>query len=120
MNEQHTAALLDAHDSLVAACLAGQLSLVEFLAAYDGFPQRYDLGRRPPGDEVGSPELFRKRIAFHAEVAKIVSVATSHGEAGEAGEELDRFLARVIVERIRQIVARYPHFEASSSGRTFR
>ena len=117
MNEQHTAALLDAHDSLIAACLAGQLSLVEFLAAYDGFPQRYALGRLPPGDDGSSPELFRKRIAFHAEVAKIVSAASSHGEADE---ELDRFLARVILERLRQVVARYPHFEASSSGRTFR
>jgi hypothetical protein len=66
MNELVIVALLDAHDALVRAAVAGELGFAEFLAAYDDFPQAYALdGHEATPEELAVLRCSLKRIAFH-------------------------------------------------------
>ena|ERR1700690_1795086 len=120
MNESEVNALLAAHDALVKACMDSILSFDAFVLAYNGFPQSYALD----GHEVQTPEergvlaMFRRRIAFHSRVAGVSSGVCSVGDDanplyGVAG----RFLPAVGLMRIRELVARYPEFEAAPEVR---
>jgi hypothetical protein len=97
-------ALLDAHDGLVCACLEGGLSLREFVAAYGDFPRNAGL----------APDhaMFGRRIAFHQEVAKIVSsVSAGPEEVLWPLDETGGFLAKAVILRLRQLIARPPDFK---------
>ena len=63
LTDTELAALLDAHDALVTACVEERLTLVEFLAAYNDFPRVYGLdGRTAGADE----HLVLRRAAHTA------------------------------------------------------
>jgi hypothetical protein len=114
VTESEISALLDAHDAVVKAFVDSNLTFSEFVCAYDDFPRNYMLDSRSgTADEPGILKFFRKRIAFHVRVSSVLSglrsaddpVDIPHGDAG-------RFLPAVGLMRIRELVARYPDFEA--------
>jgi hypothetical protein len=114
VNETEIAALLDAHDALVRACVDGSLPFAEFLAAYGDFPQNYALDGKSinPADR-GVLRLFRRRIAFHSRVASTLSglavvgnlADTPYGGAVGLPEKIG-------LMRLHALSARYPEFEA--------
>ncbi len=113
MLETELLALLDAHDALVAACAAGELSFSDFLSAYGGFPHNFALdGHESPHDELTLLKRFRQRIAFHFQVAGVLS-GVYPGFAGMLGEdnEVGRFAPAVGMMRLKQLAARHPKFE---------
>jgi hypothetical protein len=114
MNEVEIARLLDAHDALVAACVDRELPFIEFVVAYGDFPEGYGLdeGTAAPETRAILP-LFRKRIAFHRHVARVLS-GFRQGPKYEAPDNLGGFLQQAIMIRLREIVARYSDFQAES------
>jgi hypothetical protein len=61
--------------------------------------------------------LLHKRVAFHRQVAAVIS---GLGEAAEIGSPEDSgvgdFLPVVGLMRLRELVARYPQFEMTGGG----
>jgi hypothetical protein len=122
MSVPEIGALLDAHDMLLGACLDGSLSLQEFVAAYGQFPRGYALDIPDAGGQAPEAmELYRKRIAFHRDVAKVVA-SVSGGPIPDLGLSDDLaatddggFMARAVILRLRQLVARHPGFTAQLS-----
>lgn len=116
MSESEIHALLDTHDALVRACLDGQLGFGEFLAAYGDFPAGYGLDEQTAStDQRAVLNLFRKRIAFHVLVAGVLSgLRATSGSSVYA--DVERFLPTVGLMRLRGVVAKYPKFEAETSG----
>jgi hypothetical protein len=106
-------ALLDAHDTLVKACVDESLSFTEFLAAYGDFPQNYALlgqGKDPPDRDV--LRLFRRRIGFHARVADVVSGLGSIDDVNTPFGGTGNLASKIGLMRLRALVARFPQFEA--------
>jgi hypothetical protein len=124
MSVTEIGALLDAHDVLVSACLDGSLSLQEFVASYGQFPQGYGFNSAGANGEVREAlALFRQRIAFHQDVAKIIAslgdgpmsdgLAQDFGSMDEIGStEGGGFMAQAVILRLRQLAARHPGFSA--------
>jgi len=104
-------AALDAHDALVRDCAEGRLTVEEFLDAYGDFPRVY------ASEERDVLRLFRKRVAFHRQVAGVISGLRGSAELrsmkdGKVGD----LLPLVGLMRLRALVARYPKFEATGGG----
>jgi hypothetical protein len=58
--------------------------------------------------------LFRKRVAFHKLAADVISGCRGAAELGSLEESgAGNFLPSVGFMRLRQLVARYPDFEAT-------
>jgi hypothetical protein len=115
MTESEVKALLDAHDALVTACLDSSLTFAVFVSAYDGFPNNYALD----GHEAVTQQertvlaLFPRRIAFHLRVAGVLSqVCSDEDNSNPSYAAARRFLPDVGLMRLRELVARYPGFEA--------
>jgi hypothetical protein len=126
MSASEIDALLDAHDVLLSACLDGGLSLQEFVAAYGQFPHGYGLDSAGAAEETHEAlPSFRKRIAFHRDVAKLVA-SMHHGPLGDA--PMDEFggpdalgstagggfMEKAVILRLRQLVARHAGFTAGA------
>jgi hypothetical protein len=110
-------AALDAHDALVRDCAEGRLAFGEFVGAYGDFPRGYGLEEAASPREREALRLFRKRVAFHRQVAGVMSglrgiADLGSPEEGGAGE----FLPVVGLMRLRELVARYPDLEATGNA----
>jgi hypothetical protein len=108
-------AALDAHDALVRDCAEGRLTFEEFLGAYGDFPRG-----SASEEDTASPEerevlrLFRKRVAFHRQVAGMISGLRGSAELGSMMDgAVGDLLPLVGLMRLRELVARYPKFEAT-------
>jgi hypothetical protein len=115
MTESELTALLDAHDVLVKSCIDSTLPFAEFLALYNDFPHAYALdGHEATLDGRAALQRSRKRIAFHFQVAGILSGLCSEADSenGLYGE-VGRFSPTVGLKRLRELVARHPDFEAA-------
>jgi hypothetical protein len=121
MSVTEMGALFDAHDVLLSACLDGSLSLQEFVAAYGQFPRGYGFDVAAAGGEAGDAlSLFRKRIAFHQDVARLVASVSDSPMPGlgsmavlaSAGAGAEGFMAQAVILRLRQLAARHPGFTA--------
>ena len=120
MIESELTSLLDAHDALVKACVDGALSFSEFLTSYGEFPHNFALdGHESTGDELALLKRVRQRIAFHFQVAGVLSGVYS-GFAGMLGEdnEVGRFAPAVGMMRLKQLVERHATFEAPGPGKS--
>jgi hypothetical protein len=113
MNDAEITALLDAHDALVTAVVAGDLPFAEFVAAYGDFPTyALDVAKAAPDTE---PVLrrVRSRMEFHRQVSGVLAGVRSGQSAAIAiPDAAGGFLASAVFHRLRQLVARYPHFKA--------
>jgi hypothetical protein len=118
MNDAEITALLDAHDALVTAVVAGDLPFAEFVAAYGDFPTyALDVAKTEPDTE---PVLrrVRSRMEFHRQVSGVLAGVRSGESAAMAiPDAAGGFLASAVFHRLRQLVARYPDFKAEP-GRT--
>jgi hypothetical protein len=114
MTESEISALLDAHDALVRAYVDSSLSFEEFVLSYGDFPRIYQLvGDSGTTEDRVILRLFRKRIAFHSRVAGVLSGLRSADDPADIShDDANRFLPAVGHIRIRELVARYPDFEA--------
>lgn len=113
MSEAEINALLDAHDSLVKACVVGELPFAEFLSAYGEFPHNFALDRHESsGDELALLTRYRQRIAFHFQVSGVLSGVYS-GFADTLGEDnaVGRFSPAIGMMRLKQLAEQYPEFE---------
>jgi len=110
VTEAEIAALLDAHDALVKACVDSRLTFEEFALAYGDFPGGYARAEDTAGVEERSVLWrFRNRIAFHGLVSRVIGVRGS-GAVGISDSELQCFMLRVGSARLRELVGRYPEF----------
>jgi hypothetical protein len=110
--ESEFAALFDAQDVLVAACVGGQLPLAEFVAAYGNFPTyALEMAKTAP-DAAAVLRRFRGRIEFHRQVSQVL--AGMGGGQGAMGvpEGAVSFWGVAAFQRLRQLVARYPDLAA--------
>jgi hypothetical protein len=114
MTESEVGALLDAHDALVKACADSVLTFSEFLLGYGGFPNNY-AGAKVPENARGVLRFFRKRLAFHFQVAGILSGLRAGDHSASLYGDSDRFIPTIGLLRLRALVARYPDFEAESN-----
>ena len=105
--------LLDAHDALVAACVDGTLSFDEFVLAYGDFPGGYSLEEDASADTRAILPFFHKRIAFHRQVAGVLSGFRQTSEHA-IPDHAEKFLQKAVFLRLRQLVDRYPEFKAES------
>jgi len=104
MTDAAVTAALEAHDALVTACIQGTIGFDEFVMAYGAFPETIR-------KEVGGLEGFRQRMAFHAEVARILSgLAASHQDAGLQGGA-EGFIEKAVLLRLRQLLERHPELK---------
>ena len=113
MTDAEIAALLDAHDSLVTACIDGSLPLFDIVAAYGGFPRSYALDERGAVGRALLPSL-QQRVAFHTQVAGVlagVQLLPEDGDGGDTAGGAGDLMPRVVVMRLRQLLARYPEFK---------
>jgi hypothetical protein len=122
MSTTNFRAALDAHDGLVRDCAEGRLTFAEFLGAYGDFPRGYGLAEGTAGaDGHEAVRLFRKRMAFHRQVAGVIAGLRRAPELGApelgAPEEsgVGDFLPVVGLRRLRELVTRYPGFEATAA-----
>jgi hypothetical protein len=94
----------------------GRLAFAEFLGAYGAFPRGYDFQENSSG---GRPAfgLFRKRVAFHRQVAELISMLRRGGELGslEASGAGD-FLPAAALMQLRRLTVNHPEFEAPGEG----
>jgi hypothetical protein len=118
MNATAIRGILDAHDALVRDCAEGRLALGEFLAAYGDFPRGYGLEEDTASAEQREVlRLFRKRVAFHRRVAGVISGLRGTPEIGSPEDSgVGDFLPAVGLMRLRELVTRYPKFEARGGG----
>jgi hypothetical protein len=115
MTEPEVKALLDAHDALVKAYLDSSLTFPVFVSAYDGFPHNYALDGHEAATQQERTVLafFPRRIAFHLRVAGVLSqVCSDEDNSNPSYAEARRFVPEVGLMRLRELVARYPDFEA--------
>jgi hypothetical protein len=119
MTESELTALLDVHDALVKSCVDSVLPFAEFLALYNGFPQSYAFdGREATADERALFKRSQRRIAFHFQVAGVLSGVCSEPDlANELYQEAGRFAAAVGLMRLRELVRRHPDFKAEPGSR---
>jgi hypothetical protein len=116
MTESEVGALLDAHDVLVKACVDSVLTFSEFLLGYGDFPNNYALdAQKVPENARGVLRFFRKRLAFHVQVAGILSGFRAADDSASLYGDPDRFTPTIGLLRLRALVARYPDFEAESN-----
>ncbi len=115
MNAGEIQGLLDAHDTLLAACLENRLALGNFLAAYGDFPDGIGLGTDAAADTRKILPLFTKRIEFHRQVASVLAGLRRTPENALA-EELRVFLQRGIMQRLQALVSKYPEFTADRNS----
>ena len=110
MIESELAALFDAPDVLVTACVGGQLPFVEFVVAYEDFPTyALEMAKTAP-DAAGVLRRFRARIEFHRQVSGLLAgVGGGEGAMG-VPEGAASFLSVAAFQRLRQLVARYRRF----------
>jgi hypothetical protein len=118
MTESELGALLDAHDALVEACVAGRLPFAEFTMAYGDFPQEFGLD----GDKASTEwrrivERALPRVEFHRRVASLLPGAAldthvRNGPSGDAGG----FLEKAVFLRLRQLLERYPGCRVAGAG----
>ncbi len=115
MTESEIEGFLDAHDALIRACVDSQITFTEFLAAYGDFPHNYALD----GHETATEEdramlaMFRRRIAFHLRVSKVVSgICSDQNYTNPLYADAGRFLPAVGLQRLRELVEKYPDFQA--------
>ena len=109
MTESELVQLLKVHDAMVQSCVAGDLSLGEFLKRYDDFPQRYALDGHE-ADEVEG-EILRRHspgVAFHLGVLNALS-GLCREEDAERPEYLraGRFGPIEGLKRLRQYVQQH-------------
>ena len=109
MTESEIRTLIDAHDGLIRACVDSQLAFEEFVAAYGDFPAALDEDARS-ADGGGMLRLFAGRIAFHRRVAGVISGLRVEADSPGMETEVARFMPIVGLMRLRELVARYPHF----------
>src|ERR1700722_5424952 len=114
MTESEVGALLDAHDALVKACVDSVLTFSDFLLGYGDFPNNY-AGAKVPENARGVLRFFRKRLAFHFQVAGILSGLRGGDDPASLYGDPDRFIPTIGLLRLRALVARYPDFEAESN-----
>jgi len=114
MNESELVAPLDAHDTLVKSCVESALPFDEFLALYNGFPHAYALdGHEARPDERALLTRSQKRIAFHFQVANVLSGLASRADlANRLYEEAGRFAPAVGLMRLRALLRHHPDFKA--------
>ena len=112
--ESEMSAVIDAHDALVRAYVDSSLAFDEFVSAYGDFPRNYSLERESgTREEWAALRFFRKRIAFHVRVSGVLSGLRSADDPADIShDDANRFLPAVGLMRIRELVARYPDFEA--------
>jgi hypothetical protein len=115
MSTTEIRAVLDAHDALVRDCAEGRVAFGMFLATYGDFPRAYGLEEGTASAEGRERlRLFRKRVAFHRQVAGIISGLRGTAKLGSLEESaIGDFLPTVGLMRLRELVARYPNFEAA-------
>ena len=118
MSATAISAALDAHDALVRDCAEGRLTIGEFLGAYGDFPRAKGLEEgTASAEEREVLRLFRKRLAFHRQVAGVILGLRGTAGLGSLEESgVSGFLPTVGLMRLRELVARYPGFEATSDG----
>lgn len=111
VTDSELAALFDAHDALVAACVGGQVPFVEFVAAYGGFPSyALDMAEASP-NAAAALRRFRGRIEFHRQVSGVLAgVGGGQGAMG-LPDGADTFLGVAAFQRLRQMMVRYPGFK---------
>jgi hypothetical protein len=114
MKDSELTALLDVHDSLLKSCVDAKLSFEEFLALYNDFPNRYSLnGHEAKGEELEVLRRSRRRIAFHFQVAKVLSGTYAVADVGNSlYEEAGRFAPAVGLMRLKELMGRHPDFKA--------
>jgi hypothetical protein len=105
-------AALDAHDALVRDCAEGRLTFAEFLSAYGDFPWGYASDEHTASaEEREALRLFRKRVAFHRQVAGVIAGLRVVGDVGSLQREVGEFMPKAGLARLRELVARHPGFE---------
>jgi hypothetical protein len=107
-------ALLDAHDALVKSCVDSVLPFAELLALYNDFPHLYALdGHEATTDERAVLQRSRRRIAFHFQVANVLSGLASEADLGNRlYKEAGRFAPAVGLMRLRALLRQHPDFKA--------
>jgi hypothetical protein len=117
MTDEEVGALLDAHDVLVRASVSGELAFHEFVAAYGAFPQGYGLDD-PSAEWRAVLARVGRRIAFHRQVAGVLSGVGSAPSAGSGpAGGVEDFLPRAAFLRLRQLVLQYPDFKSDIRAR---
>ena len=118
MSRTEIRAVLDAHDALARDFAEGRLTFGEFLGVYGDFPRGCASEK-----DTASPEerdvlrLFRKRVAFHRQVAGVISGLRGSAELGSMEDGgVGQLLPLVGLMRLQALVARYPKFEATDGG----
>ena len=107
-------AVLDVHDALVSDCVAGRLRFGEFLAAYGDFPREYASENAANAQESEMLRLYRKRLAFHKQVAGAISGLRETVTVGSLEDSgVGDYLPAVGLMRLRDLLERYPTFEAT-------
>jgi hypothetical protein len=114
MSESEFSALLDAHDALVKAYVDSSLAFSVFVSAYADFPHNYALaGHSGTAEERAVSRIFEWRIAFHLRVSAVLSgLRSADDPAGIPYGDAGRFLPAVELIRMRELVTRYPDFQA--------
>jgi hypothetical protein len=115
MSTTAISAALDAHDALVRDCAEGRLIVGEFLGAYGDFPCGYGWEEDPVSpEEREALRLFRRRVAFHRQVAGMMSGLLGTADMGAPEEGGAReFLPVVGLMRLRELVARHPNLDVT-------
>jgi hypothetical protein len=115
MSTTAISAALDAHDALVRDCAEGRLTFGEFLGAYGDFPRGYGWEEDPVSpEEREALRIFRRRVAFHRQVAGVMSGLRGTADMGAPEEGGAReFLPVVGLMRLRELVARHPDLKVT-------
>jgi hypothetical protein len=118
MSATEIRAVLDVHDALVRDCVQGRLTFGEFLGVYGDFPRGYGLDEDSASAEKHEAlRLFRKRLVFHKQVAGVILGLRGTAELGSPEDSgVGDFLPVVGVKRLRELVTRYPRFEAGGGN----
>jgi hypothetical protein len=58
--------------------------------------------------------MFRRSITFHARVSGVLSGLRSQGDSNTLDSDVERFFPTVGLMRLRDMVAKYPGFEAEA------
>jgi hypothetical protein len=106
-------AALDVHDALLRDCVEGRLTFGEFLGAYGDFPREYASAEATNAEGSEVMRLFRKRLAFHKQVAQAISGLRATVTVGSLEDGVGDFLPAVGLMRLRELLVRHPAFEAT-------